>query len=519
MNNIKFEATEIKKISFEDYDDKEFAIAKVCILSTRPNSHGLIISENVLRECAKTMLGKWLVCDISPMTGDATTHTVDEVICGVAPKDQEVEFVEEDGYLHAYVTFVISKIYADKLCELFDEEDNHRPTSIEMTVVTEHDKPIDDTVLSFNAVGITVLGRSVSPSCKDADIEFVRFSAEKAEEYYEKVNEASNKLKQFADKRRVEMAQKVYKINKTELKDTEWGDIDKTELRDKVMDAKNRNTLVKSVYAIVEDGWQDAPSEHLKYPLMEESDGTFYYNRYALASALAYARQNNEQEVIDKVEKLYEKFDIDDSDKKENEEKMSEQEVIEEVEEKEDDVLEELAEPEAVEEQPVEEGSEEQNIQEEVEEEKEEPHDEMAEKLVQLQGEYDNIKAQLEQMQDELNLKNTAIEEKDHIIMERDEELKELRKFRDDTNENIKMMKVSEVLAIIKDRVPIEKYAEFEISGKQIKLNEFDAWKNGVMACVGENAVQFSEVQQNSSHMRMGVFVNEKRTGSVWDRL
>lgn len=112
---------------------------------------------------------------------------------------------------------------------------------------------------------------------------------------------------------------KTYKINKTELKDTAWGDVDKTELRNKVMDAKNKATLVKSVYALVESGWEDAPSEHLKYPLMQLVDDTFYYNRYALASALAYAKQEGEQSVITKVEKLYDKFKLD---KEEGEEEM-----------------------------------------------------------------------------------------------------------------------------------------------------------------------------------------------------
>lgn len=60
-------------------------------------------------------------------------------------------------------------------------------------------------------------------------------------------------------------------------------------------------------------------SEHLKYPLMQLVDDTFYYNRHALASALAYAKQEGEQSVITKVEKLYDKFKLD---KEEGEEEM-----------------------------------------------------------------------------------------------------------------------------------------------------------------------------------------------------
>lgn len=42
---------------------------------------------------------------------------------------------------------------------------------------------------------------------------------------------------------------------------------------------------------LVEDGWEDAPSEHLKYPVMELKGDTFVYNRDGLSSALGYAKK------------------------------------------------------------------------------------------------------------------------------------------------------------------------------------------------------------------------------------
>ena len=101
------------------------------------------------------------------------------------------------------------------------------------------------------------------------------------------------------------------------------------------MKAINKATLVKSVYALVEDGWQDAPSEHLKYPIMQLVGDTFYYNRGALASALAYAKQENESAVISKVEKLYKKFKLNEDEGGEGKDmadikkKMSDEELLE----------------------------------------------------------------------------------------------------------------------------------------------------------------------------------------------
>ena len=102
--------------------------------------------------------------------------------------------------------------------------------------------------------------------------------------------------------------------SKKAMSDTNWGAVNKTELRKKVLEAKNYKSLVKDVYVIAEEGWEDAPSSKLKYPIMEIKDGKAVYNRYGLASALAYAEQHNETAVVTKVKSLYKKLDIDNED-------------------------------------------------------------------------------------------------------------------------------------------------------------------------------------------------------------
>ena len=114
------------------------------------------------------------------------------------------------------------------------------------------------------------------------------------------------------------------------MSDNSWGSVNKTELRKKVLEAKNYKSLVKDVYALVEEGWEEAPSSKLKYPIMEIKDGKVVYNRYGLASALAYAKKEGETSVINKVKSLYKKLDIEDKDeggekemaKKENKEEI-----------------------------------------------------------------------------------------------------------------------------------------------------------------------------------------------------
>lgn len=304
---------------FTDDEDVDFALGEVYLLAEGNNSHKNPISLDVLKRDAHTMLGKFLIAKYSDFQKDVTTHTQDQQIVGYFPKDGKIQFKEKDGKTFAVFDVLISKLYATPVYQLFKEH-NFRNVSAEFSCIEqeEPDENGNNPIEKIMFHGCTILGLNYKPSCEGAEMNIKRFSAESADDYYSKHN---NSLKLFSERRKKELAdKKTYKINEKELKDTPWGEIDKTDIRDKVMNAENRDELVKVVYGVVEDGWQEAPSEHLKYPLMQLVGDTFYYNRNALSSALTYAKQNGEQEVIDKVEKLYKDFDLAD----EGGEKMAE---------------------------------------------------------------------------------------------------------------------------------------------------------------------------------------------------
>lgn len=304
---------------FTDDEDVDFALGEVYLLAEGNNSHKNPISLDVLKRDAHTMLGKFLIAKYSDFQKDVTTHTQDQQIVGYFPKDGKIQFKEKDGKIFAVFDVLISKLYATPVYQLFKEH-NFRNVSAEFSCVEqeEPDENGDNPIEKIMFHGCTILGLNYKPSCEGAEMNIKRFSAESADDYYSKHN---NSLKLFSERRKKELAdKKTYKINEKELKDTPWGEIDKTDIRDKIMDAENRDELVKVVYGVVEDGWQEAPSEHLKYPLMQLVGDTFYYNKNALSSALTYAKQNDEQEVINKVEKLYKDFDLAD----EGGEKMAE---------------------------------------------------------------------------------------------------------------------------------------------------------------------------------------------------
>lgn len=571
---INFAVDTIQQIQFDDYDEKEFAIAKVGFLSTRPNSHGLEISEKVLRECASTVLGKWMVAKMNWLGTDATTHVPSEHIMGSFPKDQDIEFVEDDdGYLRAYATAIISKRYAKDYCKMFDD-DNERAVSVEMSVITENGEDINDKVLSFNIVGVTTLGKNVAPSCPESDVTMIRFSQEDADAYFNKMNEHNlTPLKKFA-KERIESMAKTYKIDKSKeaMSEKAWGEVDKAAMRDKIMEASNKATLVKAVYMLVEDGWEEAPSEHLKYPVMELKGDTFVYNRDGLASALGYAKKEDETTVVNKIEKIYKKLDLDDNEGG-KEEKMAEiefsavnigdlwgrvyaairehdawdyciQGIYEEDNQKfailidrdqklyrldfslteegmtvsdelaevkqeftETDNIKKFAEPENVEQytkfaDPKDE-DEESDGKDDEDEPKEEPtkmsEDEMMAKIAELEK---------------------SVEERDHIIMDKDTELEELRAYKAAVVAKEMACRVDSVMEEVRTYINDEQFAEFKAEGLSCGENDIDAWSNKVKATC------FSEVKKNIKKDDKGVFsfampkvIKHSDPNSIWEKL
>ena len=567
---VNFEVDKLEKIDFDNYSNEEFAIARMGFLSTKPNSHELKISEEVLRNCAKTVLDKWVVADMQ--FGEPTTHTKNEHIVGKIPKDQSIEFVyDENNYLRAYVDTVISKIYAKDFCEAF-AVDTSRAVSVEMKVeVSETDK---DEVVSFNIVGVTVLGKTIFPSCPDSDINMIRFSQEDADAYFSKIHEHNlTPLQKFAKERKDNMAEnKSYKLDKSKesMSEKAWGDIDKADLRDKIMEASNRDALVKSVYMLVEEGWQNAPSEHLKYPVMCFDGDKLVYNRYGLASALAYAKQENETAVIKKIERIYKKLDIDNSDRKEDGvEKMSKEiefaavaigdmwdnlwkvlcekhpgpdgygsiyhikniyedngqkfaiivddcceyrldfyftedglttsdEIVKvETEIVETDEVKRFAEPDDVEKYRNGDKHEDEDDDDD-DEEKDDDEEDVEEKMARLEKE---------------------IAEKDHIIMEKDGELEELRKFKQSVMESERAKTVESVMEEVKEYIDTESYNNLRNEGLMCEFSEIDAWTNKAKAmCFGAVKKSRQSAKENSNIWSFSAPTEiQHKKNSIWD--
>ena len=566
--NIKFENSgEIR--DFKEYNENKLAVAKVCVLSTAPNSHQLNISEEVLRRDIGSIRGNFLVAHM--LAGDATTHTPSEVPVGYFLPNEPIEFeeVEQDGekIVKAWAYAVLSKQYAKSAYDMF-VSDNHRATSIEMTVVVSDND--EHEVVSFDAYGSTILGKTVMPSCKDAEISLVRF-AEEANNFYDEHKDKLSVLEQFV-KEREQMAEKNNYVShpidtsKEALYEGEW---DGQKAKQDLVKEKNFKSLAPKVCMKLEEGWEDREVTKLGYPVMMLYDGKWVYSRQGLASALGYAKKENETAVVNKIEKIYKKLGLE-TDGKEGESKMSEIEfaavnisdmwskLYDVLHEKYpgpdgwgsiyciDDLFEENGQKFAIIRDAedvkyrldfslTEEGLttadeitkvevaivETDTVKKFAEPDDAEKYHKFEEKPVEDDDDDDDdddkdVEMSADEMKAEIARLQAEIEQRDNVIMEKDTELADLRAFKQTCMEAERGAKVDAVMSEVAKFMDKAQADECRKEGLSCEFAEVDAWANKVKASVFDKATKNT---QNVEFTHISAPVSTANSGDVWSRL
>lgn len=536
-----FEVDNFKVV--EENSDSQFATLEIDVCRSGQNSHEMPISRSAIKYAANSIKGKPILAAFDILDTDFLGHEDNEQPVGFFV-EEEPQIVEKeyDGNPELFIRAKgkVWKRYFDNAMNIFKRKGGKTDVSMEIDMLDfqepEHGK--EGFINIFSILGCTLLG--VKPAISGAEAKVLSFAEMKDE--YDKESSKSN-LERFANERMNKMAEVTYKINKTELKDTPWGDVDKTAMRNKIMKAINKATLVKSVYALVEEGWQDAPSEHLKYPLMQLVGDTFYYNRYALSSALAYAKQENETSVINKIEKLYKKFNLDDEggDDKNMAEDKAKDMLEETLENQEPEVMEEQLESDDVEDMSEEEMQDEETFADDDKEvdkadENDEPDDndpegsdenaeefkkstcsddeeEMCDGKMSLDvnayagAMLEMLKAETDEQRDEARELGLSDDEKLNIVMEECYsiacELAELRQFRIDTLKEKTAFETTQILAEVKQDLPQDKYAELEAEAEKCQFEKVEEFRIKARAFAYEFGVKKKD-KKKDEHIRMG---------------
>lgn len=566
--DFKFAVEDIQRLNVEEYDENEYCVARMKFLSTRPNSHGLKFSEEVLKRDAKTVLGTWIVAEM--LAGDFLTHTPAESIIGIVPKDQDVEFVEaDDGYLDAYVDVVLSKRYAKDAYDVF-VKDNNRSVSIEFN----YSHPEDDEYEVENYVirGTTILGKTVNPSVPKANITVTRFSEEEADKFFAKVhNNSLTVLKKFVEERRESMAEQEKLVShpidtsKEAMHDGEW---DGQKAKQDLVKEKNFKTFAPKVCMKLESGWEDREVNKLGYPVMMLHEGKWVYSTKGLSSALGYAKKENETAVINKVEKIYEKLGLG----KEEEAKMAEiafaavnigelwnnvwnvvhkhsdwrysVEGIYEQDNKKFAILKDgegnlyrldftLTEEEGlvasdtivevkqefIETEDIQKFAEPENVEKYKKFEdcgcEDDNDDDDNEHETEMSA--DEMKAEMAKMKSEIEDRDNIIMEKDKKMDEMEEELADLREFKKTCMEKEKACTVESVMNEVKDFMDGEQFKALRDEGMACEFAQIDAWTNKVKAISFESVKGNKKTVKTSSVMWFSAPVQtEKNKGSLW---
>lgn len=102
--------------------------------------------------------------------------------------------------------------------------------------------------------------------------------------------------------------------SKDAMSEKPWGEVDKAELRKRVIAAENFKSIADDVFLDLREGWEDGVEGALKYPVMCIEGEKLVYNRGGLASAKAYAEKNGDEKVTEKLEKIYKHLELEDGD-------------------------------------------------------------------------------------------------------------------------------------------------------------------------------------------------------------
>lgn len=468
---------------YRNDENAEFALMRLNFLSDGYNTHNIPFTFDLLKQYAPTILGKPIVAKYNRFSQDVEGHEDDEVMVGYVPSNATVEYEKTDNGTFACVDGLISKLYATNVYEMFKKE-NFRSVSIEVETEWDGGAPDQGNLVSFNIVGVTLLGLDYKPSCLLASSKITRFSLEAVDNYY---NQSS--LNSYAVERRKRMDKlqgKTYKVNTTELKNTPWGNVDKTKLRNAIMEASNKGELVHKVYALVESGWEEAPSQKLKYPLMELVGDTFYYNRGALSSALGYAKANGESSVVSKVQKIYNKFDLDDDKEKDGKEEMALKDIG--LEEEKKDVP--KKDEDSTKDTDTKEQDSDKKMESSVSDEKcaddemakDDPGFKIGKEDTKLAGDCP------EECCDTMSVEELEkkVEEQKHIIMEYEKELEALRAFKCSTQEKEKKLTVDSLMTQLKTDLDEKSFSELTAEGMACAFEELSAWENKAKATAYE---------------------------------
>lgn len=245
-----------------------------------------------------------------------------EQILGFIRQTDRKEIVEKNGLHWICCTAMIYTQYNYKQVKKL-LKDRKKKVSVEIAVLDSEMVDGVEYIKEFDLKGITILGSrngiQVKEGIEGAGLSILEvFDAARFSGQKQTIIQAYSQLEDDEKNKEdgnlaIEDFEKALKVNKSKeaMSDTSWGDVDKAELRKRVVEASNFKEIADDVFLDLREGWEEGEVTKLKYPVMEIKGDELVYNRGALGSAKAYAEKNGEEEVLKKLKAIYEHLDLD----------------------------------------------------------------------------------------------------------------------------------------------------------------------------------------------------------------
>ena len=329
----------VSKIDVEEINNGDFLKLKLYAISDTVNRNGSEFLRDGFEESIPTIYNKPILAYFNKKIGDAEEHNsrmdIDqygdtfydydydgaEKPVGVIPESADIYIEAVDG--KNWVVINSAYVWAEynkRLIEVIKRQITKK-VSVEIEAIDSWEEDGIEKIRVWKFLGITILGKDKYGNPIEEGIEGAKlvldgyensntFNTYKSKfrfaiggnrdtyssDILEKYGVTSSGEKNMFSKQDKYGTGKPISVDKSKeaVSNDSWGDVDKTSLRNTVLEAKNYKTLVKSVYLDVQDGWEESPSEKLKYPVMQYKNGKFVYNAGGLLSAQQYGEKYDE---------------------------------------------------------------------------------------------------------------------------------------------------------------------------------------------------------------------------------
>lgn len=273
------------------------------------------------------------------INSDGSIEYIDETVpYGVVNESSDISWqliTETNGEIHDYLccSCILWTGRYPQAQRVIDEGNNQ---SMEVNVIDGYDDKDDGlfhvTDAEFSA--LTILGEDIEPCFESSSIEKYSLDKEQFKKEFSLMLTDIKEQLSFIKQEDIGTGDKI-EIDLTKDSadfDTSWGSVNKTSLRNKILKASNYKALAKACYLVEDDGWEDAPSDKLKFPVCLIKDNKLVLSAKGCESALSFLEKNTSEPYYTsakaKLKKYYKKLGLDTSNfEKEEQIKMNKKEI------------------------------------------------------------------------------------------------------------------------------------------------------------------------------------------------